>query len=496
MEFSSLFFIFLFFPVFIFLFFILKKESHNSFLLIVSFIFYYLGEGRFLLVLLLSIIVNYILGLCIQKSNSKKISKYIFILGIVFNVGLLILFKYTNFLVNNINVLFTNLGLKSLYVSHIHLPIGISFFTFFSISYIVDVYRKTSSAEKNPLNFALYISFFPKLITGPITLYHKISSQILKRNITIDGFSYGVKRFIIGLGKKILIADTLAPVVNQIFSIPSSSQTVGLAWLGIICYTLQIYFDFSGYTDMAIGIGRMLGFKFVENFNYPYFSKSIKDFWRRWHISLANWLQTYLFLPIAYKVMRKIKSDRFINIKVENWAYYIGAFFTMLLCGIWHGASWTFVFWGAYYGIFLVIEHAGLGKFIKSLYKPFRILYAQMIIMIGWVFFRSENMAYAFDYLKAMFGFGKGNGVEYYTALYLNPEVKLFIIIGILGSFPLFPKLKSLYEKLNLKYGTTSKSILNSGYSILYTFYLIFVFVLSSMSLALGTYNPFIYFRF
>jgi alginate O-acetyltransferase complex protein AlgI len=379
---------------------------------------------------------------------------------------------------------------------------GISFYTFLAISYIVDVYRKTLPAERNLLNFALYISLFPKLVTGPITLYHDFAPQISsKREVSIDDFSEGVKRFIIGLGKKVLLADMVAKTANQVFAVPAGRLTAGLAWLGIVCYTLQIYFDFSGYSDMAIGLGRMLGFKIPENFNYPYISKSIKEFWTRWHISLAKWLRDYLFLPIAYSLLRKIKKDRVFHIKAEGWAYYSGTFFTFLLCGIWHGANWTFLFWGGYYGLLLVLEQAGLRKFLKkNLGSPLRLIFCQLLVMIGWVFFRSPDLGYAFAYLKALFGFGSGDGLIHYPALYLNREVMFFLVIGIVGCFPLFPKLKSLCHRremlLKQKPGKWLPQAWVFGCAITSSVYLTFVLLASTIVMASSTYQPFIYFRF
>ena len=493
MEFSSLIFLFLFLPIFLFFLFILKKEAHNSFLLVVSLVFYAWGEGGFVLLLLLSIAGNYILGLLVEGTGNKTLKKTFFITAVSFNLGLLVYFKYTHFILDNLNIT----GV----VAPIHLPIGISFFTFQALSFIIDIYRKTVDMDKNPLNFALYIALFPKLITGPITPYHNLKGQIRERQISLDDFAYGVRRFVMGLGKKVLIADTVAVTANGIFSIPLSDQTAGLAWLGIICYTLQIYFDFSGYTDMAVGIGRMCGFTFLENFNYPYIAKSIKEFWQRWHISLAKWLRDYLFLPIAYWISRKIKRPRLLGVKAENWAYFIAAFFTFLLCGVWHGANWTFVVWGGYYGLLLAIEHAGPGKWMRRRWwSPFRILYCQLLVMIGWVFFRSDTIGAALSYLKAMAGLGTGDGIRYYPALYLDAELIVFMVIGILGAIPIFPKLKEWYETQksgwDTRWGKIPLRILNSVYAVGYTLFLAAVLLAGTMVVAGGTYNPFIYFRF
>jgi alginate O-acetyltransferase complex protein AlgI len=494
MEFSSLIFLFLFLPVFLLLFFVLEKKAHKSFLLMTSLVFYLWGEGEFVLLLLVSVMVNYLLGLLVERIEGKTPKKTVFIAAVMFNVGLLVYFKYTHFILDNLDM--------SGAVGSIHLPVGISFYTFQALSFLVDIYRKTVSMDRNPLNFGLYMALFPKLITGPITPYHDLRKQIrAERQITLDDFAYGVKRFTLGLGKKVLVADTLAAPANAIFAIPAPDLTAGLAWTGIVCYTLQIYFDFSGYTDMAIGIGRMCGFKLPENFNYPYIARSIKEFWRRWHISLAKWLRDYLFLPIAYSVSRKIKSPRLWGVKAENWAYFIGAFFTFLLCGIWHGANWTFFVWGGYYGLLLAMEHAGPGKWVRRhWWKPLQLVYCQLLVMMGWVFFRSHSLGYAFSYLKTMFGFGTGDGIRYYPALYLDAEVIVFMIIGIIGAFPLFPALNRWLQDQKQKWEKretgTARHLLNSGYILIYNLYLLVILLASTMTMTGGTYNPFIYFRF
>jgi alginate O-acetyltransferase complex protein AlgI len=494
MEFSSLVFMFVFLPVFLLLFFLLKKEARISFLLMASLVFYTWGEGGFVLLLLLSAMVNYLLGLLVDRIKSGGTRKFVFLLAVLFNLGLLIYFKYTGFILEN-------LGIFAEPVS-IHLPIGISFFTFQALSFLIDIYRKTVPMDKNPLHVALYMTLFPKLTMGPITPYHNLSEQIrdCRRSIKPEDFAEGVKRFILGLGKKTLLANSLAVPANEIFALIAADLTAGLAWLGIICYTLQIYFDFSGYTDMAVGLGRMCGFTLLENFNYPYLARSIKEFWRRWHISLAKWLRDYLFLPMAYAVSRKIKEPRLWGIKAENWAYFIGAFFTFLLCGIWHGAAWTFVLWGAYYGLLLAVEHVGLGKWMRRRPKPLQVVYCQLLVIIGWVFFRSHSLEYAFSYLQALAGFGRGAGIRYYPALYLNKEVFFALFIGILGIFPLFPALRQWYEKQKSGPGRTRGKLrlllTIAGPRIIYNLYLTLVLFASATVMAAGTYNPFIYFRF
>ncbi len=496
MPFSSLTFIFFFLPVFLLIKFFIDKSKRNGFYLISGFLFYFASAGAYLSLLITSIIVNYLLGLLIDFGLKKKkiLSKLFFLLGLSFNLGLLFYFKYYNFFINNINSLFEiSPAVKS--ISPDSFPIGISFFTFLGLSYIIDVYRKTSKINKNILELGLYISFFPKILMGPITLYNSFSPQLNCNAERKTNYYEGIKRFIIGLGKKVLIADSISKLVEPIFNIPANDLTFSLSWIGAISYTLQIYFDFSGYSDMAIGLGKILGFEIPENFNYPYVSKSIKEFWKRWHITLAAWLQIYLFLPIAYLVMRKIKGDRIFFIKTENFAYFTGAFFTMLLCGLWHGANWTFIVWGAYYGIILIVEHGLIGKFLKKrVKKTFRIAYSLLLIIIGWVIFRSESLPYAFEYISAMFGIGTGDGIIYYPELYLNRETIFFIIIGISGSIPLIPTITEKYSKLSLSYkkGFYQKRF-NNIYNYSKDLALFLIFLLSIITITASTYNPFIY---
>lgn len=486
MEFSSLIFLFLFLPLLLLVFFSLKQEAHNAFLVLASLFFYAFGEGAYALVLIVSILFNYFSGLWLQSRLSKGVRKLLFIQALLFNLGLLFVFKYAHFVALNLGIPVSK--------TPIHLPIGISFYTFLALSYIIDVYRETRPVQRNFIDFALYISLFPKLVTGPLTLYHSFSPQLGAREIGADDFAIGVKRFIIGLGKKVLLADGVARVANQVFSIPAVDQTAGLAWLGILCYTLQIYFDFSGYSDMAIGLGRLLGFKFPENFNYPYVSRSIREFWTRWHITLANWLRDYLFLPISYAVSRRIKGERLLGIKAENWMYMAGAFFTFLLCGIWHGANWTFFVWGGYYGILLVIEHLFLRKFLKkSRFRVWQFIYCQVLVMIGWVFFRSPDLSYAFVYLRAMFGLGTGSNLVYYPALYLDMEAVVWIVLGLLGSFPLVP---AIGNRLRGSGDKGAGGLYALIYALVSGLFLILVFLASILTLVSGTYQPFIYFRF
>lgn len=490
MEFNSLIFLFLFLPLVLVVHFILKPEFRNIYLLVVSLFFYSWGEGEHLIMLLFSLIINFYLAGKIGKSENIKIRKRIFVCAILFNLLVLVAFKYSHFLAMNVGV----------QLKPFPFPVGISFITFLYISYLIDVYRRTSSPAKRFSEFALYVSFFPKLISGPITLYHRFSTQIQRRETTAANFSEGVRRFILGLGKKVLIADYLSISVNKIFAIPAQELTASLAWLGIVNYTLQIYFDFSGYSDMAIGLGKMFGFDIPENFNFPYLSPSIKEFWKRWHMTLGEWLQNYLFLPIAYGILRRIPQERIWGLKTEHWAYHVGIFVTFTICGAWHGANWTFIIWGCYYGILLMIEHAGWGKFMKKrLPKFLRILYSLLLVMIGWVIFRSPDLSSAFEYLRAMLGMGGGDGALYYPALYLSSKLWIVMALGIAGCFPLIDQIRRHLKPF--KEGLESapfliRKILNRGYDLVYSLFLTAILLFSVMVLTTGTFDAFIYFRF
>ncbi len=492
MEFSSPAFLFLFLPIFLALFYVLRKPARDLYLLLASLLFYFWGEGGYTLVLLASILANRAFGSLIEKARAGAVKKAIFIAAVAFNLGALIIFKYASFFLQN-------LGIPGS-ARAIHLPLGISFFTFQALSYLIDIYRQTAANDDHSASFALYMAFFPKLAAGPIVPYGEFSRQRSVPGSGKNDLDSGVPRFVIGLGKKILIADSMARIADPIFALPAGQQTAALAWLGIISYALEIYFDFSGYSDMAIGIGRICGFRLPENFNYPYVAKSIKEFWTRWHISLARWLRDYLFLPIAYSTLRRIKKDRLLRIKAEDWSYYMGIFITFLLCGLWHGASWTFVIWGTFYGALMIIEHAGLEKLMKKRAFPFRIAYTQVMVLCAWVMFRSDTPAYAFSYLRAMFGLGAGNGGRFYPALYLDAELVFFLAVGIVFSFPIIPAIKkwlagrsgALPDRGNKR----PPPAWHHAMIILNNLYLIAVLLIAIVFMVAGTYHPFIYSRF
>ena len=464
MIFSSTLFLFVFLPIVLLAYFVMPSKLKNLFLLLVSLIFYAWGEVEFAYIMLSSIILNFIFAWLIHQYRENSFSKLLLILVIALNLSALIYFKYLNFVLSSF-------GFD--YDESITLPLGISFYTFHALSYIIDVYRQKSEPQKNLINLGLYISNFPQLVAGPIVRYPEISKQLTERTMNTQDLYEGIKRFILGLGKKALIANTLAQIADQVFAKEDSSIGCGMAWLGIISYSLQIYFDFSGYSDMAIGLGRMFGFHFPENFNYPYIAVSLRDFWRRWHISLSNWFRDYLYIPLGGNQSGGVRT-------------FFNLFLIFFLCGLWHGANWTFVLWGMWHGVFIVIERVGFENLLKKVHPVFRHIYTLLIIIIGWVFFRSGSFIFSLSYLSSLAGFTKVD--NYIDPAYFDTDMLICLIAGIIGSTPFIPNLR---EKLN-----SEKTLMTYVIKISSHIALIIIFVFSLMSLSNGTYNPFIYFRF
>lgn len=466
MLFSSMTFIYVFLPIVCGLYLITKKELHNPILLIASIIFYAWGEPRYLAIMLLVILINYLGAILIEKYPHKK--RFTLILAIIANLAFLIYFKYFNFLLENINALFhTNIDFIK-----VIMPIGISFYTFQAMSYLIDVFRGECKAQKDIYKLALYITLFPQLIAGPIVKYHDVADQIEDREVNFEKVDIGVKRFIIGLSKKVLLANTMGAIADKIFTQPADTFSPLVAWMGSLAYSLQLFYDFSGYSDMAIGLGLIFGFQFLENFNYPYISKSITEFWRRWHISLSTWFKQYLYIPLGGN--RISKNRTYINLGI-----------VFLLTGLWHGASWNFIFWGLWNGFFIILEKmTGWDKdsekpainFIKHLYTIF-------VFVIGWVLFRADNLSYALTYLKNMFGLVKVHDIAYNLNYYGDSIEILTFIIAIICAMPVFSKILYIRQE---------RKILRSIVNI----WLLVLFILSSAAIAASTYNPFIYFRF
>ena len=461
MLFSSLVFLFIFLPAVILFYYISPKALRNLVLLCFSLVFYAYGEPRYIFIMLLSIFMNYILGLLVDKYREEKQVKFILVLTVILNLSIIGYYKYSNFLIENINTIF-NLDVNLL---NIVMPIGISFFTFQGLSYVIDIYRQDGKVQKNPLNVALYISLFPQLIAGPIVRYETVADDLENRVETVEKFSIGIERFILGLSKKVLISNSLGLVADEIFNMGLTDLSVALSWIGIIAYSIQIYFDFSGYSDMAIGLGKMFGFEFLENFNYPYISTSITEFWRRWHISLGTWFRDYLYIPLGGN---RVSSIKFLRNILVVW----------FLTGLWHGSSWNFIAWGMYYGILLLIEKFFLGKYIEKLPKAFQHLYTMIFVMFGWVLFRSETLSFGIDYIKTMLNLN-GNQLISETAIYYLMEYKVEFVIALITSMPLYPWFN---KRFNLKY--------------IKPMFLIIMLTISVMYLITSTFNPFIYFRF
>lgn len=473
MVFSSISFLFLFMPTLLFVYYIVPKqyrEVRNLVLLGFSLFFYVYGGLRFLLPIVISIIINYFCGILAAKEFSPIIRRMFCVIAIVLGLSLLAWFKYATFFAENLKLLYSQLPVPS-----VLLPLGISFYTFHGLSYVIDVYRGTAEVQKNPLKLALYILLFPQLVAGPIIRYSTIYHEVDNRNESLTDFTEGAVRFTFGLAKKMLVANTLGRVADDVFSISPGNLSTSLSWLGIISYTAQIYFDFSAYSDMAIGLGRMFGFHFPENFNYPYIAKSITEFWRRWHISLTTWFRDYVYIPLGGNRVARSKHIR--NILII-W----------LLTGFWHGAAWTFIFWGLWFCILLLGEKFIWGKLLSKCPSAIAHCYTLLLIMISWVLFRSDTLMYAIKYVGVMFGVsarGFDNQTIYYVLEYW-PE----LIIAVVASIPVKRILQNALEKR--KTTALNRFILIWGPR----FTSIILFLFSYMKLVTGSFNPFIYFRF
>ncbi|MEE9412148.1 MAG: MBOAT family O-acyltransferase [Methylococcales bacterium] len=430
-----------------------------------------------------SIISNYIFGKLIfnaQEKSNNHISSLIYLkFGMTINIGLLISFKYANFITNNLNVILTRFDFPVVQLEPIHLPLGISFFTFQAISYIVDVYRREVKAQNNIYNLALYISLFPQLIAGPIVRYHDVASQISGRRHSIELFSSGVQCFIIGLAKKMLIANPLGEVADNVFALSAEDLTMPLAWIGILSYSLQIYFDFSGYSDMAIGLGRMFGFRFQKNFNYPYISRSLREFWRRWHISLSTWFRDYVYIPLG-------------GSRVSTLRVYLNLLMVFLLTGIWHGASWNFVAWGLFHGFFLASEHMGLSNLLNKAWRPIQHLYTVLVIIGSWVLFRADSITQATHYFHAMANTANWHTTAFQYAQVISNEFVYVFAIGLIFSLPVYSWLNNHLTAFTEPSPLKAASLMYFPRLVLLSMLLMF----SILKIASSTYNPFIYFRF
>lgn len=484
MAFSSPVFLFLFLPLVLSVYFLTPRVLKNLFLLVSSLVFYAWGETFFVLVMCASIAFNYGFGLIIAAARHRSgAARTALAAAVLLNLGLLAVFKYANFFAANLSWLVSWLGWRVPDVPPVHLPIGISFFTFQALTYVVDVYRGTAPAQRNPVHVATYIALFPQLIAGPIVRYADIAGQLISRRVTWAAFAAGVNRFVLGLGKKILLADTLAVPADLAFNSPAGDLTTSIAWFGVVCYALQIYFDFSGYSDMAIGLGRMFGFRFPENFNYPYIARSMRDFWRRWHISLSTWFRDYVYVPMG-------GSHRGVG------RTYVNLLTVFFLCGLWHGASWSFVVWGLVHGSFLVAERLLPHRTAPRLVAPLQHAYVLMAVLASWVLFRADTLTEAVHYLGAMAGLSSASHQPLDLYRYVGMDVLLAAMVGVVGATPIPRNIVRWLDERLQRMPPRPRSYAAWGRWGAELCILGVVVLACTMKLAAGTYSPFIYFRF
>jgi alginate O-acetyltransferase complex protein AlgI len=470
MVFTSPTFLFLFLPLVLAAFAITPTRLRTALLVAVSWVFYAWGEKHLVVLLALSTAINWALALVLDRATGRS-RQLLLTVSVIVNIAALVYFKYTNFLVLNLSALLEQAGMPAISHAPVHLPIGISFVTFEAVSYVIDVHRRHTPAARNPVHVAFYLSFLPHLVAGPILRFNDIAAPLPRPTVTLERLDLGVSRFINGLGKKMLLANPLGQVADQIFALPAAELGTPAAWLGIVCYALQIYFDFSGYSDMAIGMGHMFGFTLPENFRHPYTSESVRDFWRRWHISLSSWFRDYLFVPLGGSRSGRMTS-------------YRNLLTVFLLCGLWHGASWTFIVWGLFHGVFLVLEKTRFGAAVAAAPAVVRRVYTLLVVLVGWVFFRAGTFAEAMSYLRAMSGQSGPSAVP--PMYYLSIEVQIALAVAVLLAIrPLQARLDRFSAAGALRGLRLPAIALQAA-----------VLALSLLYVAAGTYNPFIYFRF
>lgn len=475
MVFSSVIFLVYFLPVFLAIYFLTPRVAKNYVLLAASIFFYAWGAPRFIFAILATTTVDFYFVKLLHNATTEKKRKLFLVLSLFLNVGMLFYFKYCNFFVENFNAILATFGAKEISWTKVILPIGISFYTFESLTYVIDVYRRVHKPLDNFLQYQLYIILFPKLIAGPIIRYHEISDQIADRsaNDTIDNKLTGFFRFAIGLSKKVLIANTMALKADEIFALPEAELSTVTAWIGMLAYTFQIYFDFSGYSDMAIGLGKMIGFRFPENFNNPYTSQSVTEFWRRWHMTLGSWMKNYLYIPLGGSHVSS-KARLYFNL----WLVFLAS-------GFWHGAAWTFIIWGIYHGCFLVLERMFLLKVFEKIGKLPSTLITFVIVAIGWVFFRAETTAQALAFTGKLFAFQFPAG-----SYFLDSEFKFYFLLAVIFSFFASFKFGQRIQD-RIYYSNYSTEGYAAG-----TIFFCFLFTISLAAITSSGFNPFIYFRF
>ena len=474
MVFSSSLFLLYFLPIFLVIYYVINKKYKNIFTLLASILFYSWGAPDFIFIVLGSIVIDFYIVKYLDNAPRRK-KRFLLSLSVILNIGLLAYFKYANFFIENVNAVFESFGTTPVKWTYVVLPIGISFFTFQKLTYSVDVYRKVHSPLKKVTDYAMYILMFPQLIAGPIVRFNEIADRIENREKyeTVDNRLLGFFRFIIGLAKKVLIANVMGEQVDRIFAMSPETLSTPLAWIGIIAYAFQIYYDFAGYSDMAIGIGKMMGFKFPENFNNPYISRSISEFWRRWHITLSRFMKDYLYIPLGGN---RVDTQR---------RLFFNLAFVFIISGLWHGAAWTFIFWGAFHGVFLILDRLFLIKFLNKIGKYPSIIFTFIVTLIGWVLFRSPDMSFAGSYIAKMFEFDFAN-------IAFNCDRKFYTIFILATIFAFFAVINGI-EDWQMRIFTKNRSFASYlGMTIL----ALLLLIICIGSITSSGFNPFIYFRF
>jgi alginate O-acetyltransferase complex protein AlgI len=495
MPFTSLTFLFVFFPaLFAAYCFCRSSRWRNPLLLVASLFFYAWGEGSYVALLILLIAVNLGLGLAIERARGTRRAPLVLAVAVTIDLSALLAFKYAGFAIQNVNAGLGLHGGAALRAPTWTLPAGVSFFTFMALSYLISVHRGETGADRSPVHLGLYLSLFPLTLAGPICRYRDLGPQLADHPGSLGEVAAGARRFVTGLGKKVLIANTLAVPANAIFALGGNELSAPVAWFGALCFGLQLYFDFAGYTDMAIGIGRMFGLRFMENFDYPYAARSIREFWRRWHISLSTWFRDYVFLPLAYPASRAFERLRGPRRRADFLAYTAATTATMLLIGLWHGASWSFVVWGGLHGAFLVAERTRLGRRLAKLPAPLQHAYALLAVLIGWVIFRSADLAQAMTFLGAMFGGGVHAGAP--LGRFAENDALAAFAAALLFSAPVAPALRRRADALRARLRGWIGTVVEHGLVAGELLERVVVLVLSLAWLSGQTYTPFLYFRF
>jgi alginate O-acetyltransferase complex protein AlgI len=482
MLFSSTIFIYLFLPLTLLGYYICPRSRKNDWLLLTSLIFFAWGGVTYTLLLLGSIVLNYLFGIQVQRNLGKPSGRTWLVAGVTTNLLMLAVFKYTNFMIGNVNALTELLRIPPMPLAKILLPVGISFYTFHALSYLIDIYRGKVAAQRNILDLALYVSMFSQLVAGPIIRYSDVWQQLHDRTHALEKFSSGVERFLIGLAKKVLLANVFARVADPIFDGNLTDLGAANAWLGIVCYSLQIYYDFAGYSDMAIGLGRMFGFDFMENFNFPYLARSIKDFWRRWHISLSTFFRDYVYIPLGGN--QKGTGRTYFNLVV-----------VFFLTGFWHGASWSFVAWGLLHGMLMVIERLGFEQWLARTWRPVAHGYTLLAVMLTWVLFRANSFGDALGYWAALVDFAATDAQMGLFYKQFVPELFLALAVALLGAFGAFAWLQRVVAQAKAPTSPASRMLAytyHAGSALVYAVLLI----ACTTYLVAGSYNPFIYYRF